>query len=70
MSDLISHLTEREKDVFFLIIEGMTSKKVAEVLSISRKTVDTHRSRVMRKLGLKNVVHLVRFAVRQGIIQA
>lgn len=68
--DLISHLTEREKDVFFLVIEGLSNRAIAKTLGITAKTVDTHKCRVKRKLGFDNAVQLARFAIRQGIIQA
>ena len=63
-------LTPREREVVQLLAEGKTSKEVANKLDISVKTAETHRSRIMAKLALRSVTELVRYAVRNGIIQA
>jgi two-component system response regulator NreC len=60
-------LTPRERQVVQLIAEGRTTKEVAQVLDLSVKTVDTHRSRIMRKLGIHETAGLVRYAIRQGL---
>ena len=62
--DPYESLTERERDVFQLIVEGMTNAQVGAVLSISRKTVDNHRTRLMEKLGLHSAAELVRYAAK------
>ncbi len=62
-------LTPRELDVFRLLAEGKTSKDIASALDISVYTVDAHRNRVFRKLDLRNTAELVRFAIRQGVLQ-
>ncbi|RJR36552.1 MAG: DNA-binding response regulator [Desulfobacteraceae bacterium] len=63
-----SSLTRRETEIVALVARGMSSREIAEKLFISVKTVETHRSNVMEKLGLKNLPELVRYAVRNGII--
>ena len=65
-----STLTSREHSVVQLVAEGYTNKQIANVLSISPKTVETHRATVMRKLTLTSSAALVRYAVRNGILQA
>lgn len=61
-------LTGREREILQLIAEGLSSKEVATRLSISVRTVESHRSAVMGKLGVHKVAGLVRFAIREGMI--
>jgi DNA-binding NarL/FixJ family response regulator len=61
-------LTSREREVLQLIAEGKTNKEVAALLNISVFTVDAHRGRIMEKLNVHNVNELVRFAVRNGLV--
>ena len=63
-------LTSREREIVQLLSEGRSSKEVASVLSISVKTAETHRSNIMRKLGIHPLSELVRYAVRNQIIEA
>lgn len=63
-------LTPREREVLQLVAEGRTSQQIAERLSISRRTVETHRSNLMRKLSLENQSEVTRFAIQRGIIDA
>ena len=63
-------LTPRERETVQLIAEGKSNKEMAEVFGISIKTVETHRAAIMRKLRLDSVAALVRYAIRNGIIQA
>lgn len=63
-------LTPREREIVQLLAEGMTNKEVAAKLNISAKTAETHRTNVMRKLDLHSVSELVRYAVRNHIIEA
>ena len=65
-----SMLTNRERCVVQLIAEGHTNKQVASILNISLKTVETHRSAIMRKLNLSSSAGLVRYAIRNNIVQA
>lgn len=64
-----SRLTPRERETIQLIAEGRSSKEVAGLLGISTKTAETHRTNVMRKLELHSVVDLVRYAVRNSVIE-
>lgn len=61
-------LTEREREVLVLIAEGLTNIRIAEKLSISVKTVQTHRTHIMEKLDLHDRSQLVRYAIRKGFI--
>ena len=66
--DPVARLTERERDVFHLVVEGYTSGKIAERLCISPKTVENHRTRLMEKLGVHGTTELLRYAARHGLI--
>jgi DNA-binding NarL/FixJ family response regulator len=61
-------LTHREMEVLRLVAEGRTNQEIADQLMLSIKTVQAHRANVMEKLGLRDITHLVRFAVRHGLI--
>jgi DNA-binding NarL/FixJ family response regulator len=63
-------LTTRERQVLCLLARGRRAKEVAEDLGISVKTVETYRSRLMHKLGIDNLVGLVKFAIRAGLVTA
>jgi len=63
-------LTRREQEVLSLLVEGRNTKEIAELLDISPKTVEVHRTNLMKKLNLKNTIDLVRYALREGIIKA
>src|SRR5256714_4887058 len=63
-------LTPREVEVLTLVAEGRTNQEIANRLVLSVKTVQAHRANVMEKLGLHDVTHLVRFAIRHGLIPA
>lgn len=62
--------TNRERELIQLLAEGLSNKEAADKLGISVKTVETHRAAVMRKLGLHSIGELVRYAIRNHIIQA
>ena len=62
-------LTLREKQVLQLIAEGKSTKDIASLLGISVKTAESHRTRLMQKLDIHETASLVRYAVRQGIVQ-
>lgn len=62
-------LTSREREILQLIAEGKSSKEIAAELGISLKTVDTHRSNLMRKLDVHSVTELVRYAIANKIVQ-
>ncbi len=66
--DVLEGLSPRERQVLQLIAEGKTSADAAKLLYLSVKTVETYRSRLMQKLGLKDMASLVKFAIQHGII--
>jgi DNA-binding NarL/FixJ family response regulator len=63
-------LTPRELDVVKLIAEAYTNRQIAEILSVSEKTVESHRANVLGKLGMRDRVELVRYAIRRGLVEA
>ena len=63
-------LTPREVDVVKLIAEAYTNKQIAEILKVSEKTVESHRGNVLAKLGMRDRVELVRYAIRRGLVEA
>lgn len=63
----LAQLTDREREVLQLVVEGKTSSEISELIAISPKTVDTYRSRLMQKLGIKDLPALVKFAIQHGI---
>jgi DNA-binding NarL/FixJ family response regulator len=65
-----SALTPREREIMQLVAEGKSTKQVADALTISIKTVETHRTNLMRKLHLHSVADLTRYAIRNQIVQA
>jgi DNA-binding NarL/FixJ family response regulator len=69
LDDPYGRLTEREREVFHLIAEGMTTKDIAQRLGISVKTAENHRGHVLDKLGVRNTAELVRYALRKGLIE-
>ena len=66
-SSPLESLSPREREVMLLVVEGRSSREIADALHLSPKTVETHRSRLMEKLGVENVVGLVKFAVQHGL---
>jgi DNA-binding NarL/FixJ family response regulator len=66
--DPYGRLTDREREVFHLLIEGRTNAQVAELLFISPKTVDNHRTRLMEKLGVHGTAGLMRYAAKHGLL--
>jgi DNA-binding NarL/FixJ family response regulator len=69
-SPVLSHLTSRERQVLQLLAEGRSNRAVSALLAISVKTVETHRAAIMKKLGIGSIAELVRYAVRNSVIQA
>ena len=63
-----SVLTPREREVLQLLVEGHTVKAIAERIHLGVKTVETHRRNIMEKLGLKNMVDLIKYAMREGVV--
>ena len=70
LEDPYRGLTDREREVFHLIVEGMTTKEIARKLDISTKTAENHRSRVLDKLEARNTAELIRYAARHGLMDA
>jgi DNA-binding NarL/FixJ family response regulator len=66
--DPYARLTDRERQIFQLIVEGCTNARIAQQLYISPKTVDNHRTHLMNKLGLHCTAELLRYAARHGLI--
>jgi DNA-binding NarL/FixJ family response regulator len=64
-----SPLTPRELEVVKLIAEAFTNKQIAEALRLSEKTVESHRANVLAKLGMRDRVELVRFAIKRGLVE-
>ena len=67
--DPFDRLTTREREVLHLVAQGSTSTEIAKQLCLSRRTVETHRANLMRKLGLHSHAELLRYALQRGIIQ-
>jgi DNA-binding NarL/FixJ family response regulator len=63
----IDSLSGRERQILQLVVEGKSSSEIADIVNLSTKTVETYRSRLMRKLGTKDIPSLVKFAILHGI---
>ena len=61
-------LTDRERQALNLIVAGRSNKEIAQILGISVKTVDRHRTNLMQKLGVHSVSQLIAYALREGLI--
>jgi len=68
LADRYESLSEREREIFQLIAEGHSNKSVADLLSVSPATVETHRAHILHKLDVHNTAELVLYAVRRGVI--
>ena len=68
IEDRYESLSEREREIFQLIAEAHTNKEIADLLSISPATVETHRAHILQKLDVHNTAELVLYAVRRGVI--
>jgi DNA-binding NarL/FixJ family response regulator len=66
--DRYDSLSEREREIFQLVAEGHSTKEIAEMLSVSPTTVETHRAHILQKLDIHNTAELVLYAVRRGVI--
>ena len=64
-----AEITDRERDVLVLVADGYSNKEIGAALSISAKTVEGHRGNVMRKLGLRSTAEIVRYAMRNHLVQ-
>ncbi|TDR19537.1 response regulator [Marinicella litoralis] len=61
-------LTKRERQIFHLVIDGITTKKIAEMLYISAKTVENHRGKILDKLKVSNTAELVKYAAKNNLL--
>jgi RNA polymerase sigma factor (sigma-70 family) len=68
LAQALQVLTPREIEILKLVAEGYTNQEIADQLTLSIKTVQSHRANVMEKLDLRDITHLVRFAIRYGLI--
>jgi DNA-binding NarL/FixJ family response regulator len=68
LEDPYRGLTDREREVFHRMVEGMTTKEIARALEISTKTAENHRSRVLEKIEARNTAELIRYAARHGLL--
>ncbi|GAC1475244.1 MAG: hypothetical protein PVSMB7_30310 [Chloroflexota bacterium] len=68
VTEEINPLTEREREVLQLIAEGQTNREIADLLTVSIKTVQTHRANLMEKLGAHDRTDLVKYAMKLGLI--
>lgn len=68
LNDSFDLLSEREKEIFSLVAKGYTNKEIGELLNISPRTVETHKSKIMEKLKLSTRRDLVQFALRRGLL--
>ncbi len=64
----LSSLSPREREILQLIVEGKSSLEIASILSLSPKTIETHRSRLMQKLRISDLPSLVKFAIQRGLV--
>jgi len=67
-ADPLARLSAREREVLQLLAEGRTGAEIAQRLSLSQKTVETYRARLVEKLGIRDVAGLVRFAIQRGLV--
>lgn len=66
--ELLNQLTDRELEILKLIAEGFSNKEVGDKLFISHRTVDTHRTNIMKKIDVQNIAGLIRFALKNGLV--
>lgn len=68
MDDPLDTLTQREVEIFHLSAGGLSNPQIAERLTLSTRTVETHRSNLMKKLGLKSQTELIKYAIQKGVV--
>jgi DNA-binding CsgD family transcriptional regulator len=68
-SNPLAALSRREREVLKHVVEGRTSKEIAQILGVKPGSIDTYRSRMMAKLEINDIANLVRFAIRHGLIK-
>ena len=67
-AEILSSLTNRETEILKAIAEGLSNKEISENLFLSQRTVDTHRQNIMKKLNVRKVVGLIKFAIKSGLV--
>jgi DNA-binding NarL/FixJ family response regulator len=67
-TDPLSKLSQREREVFYMLAEGLPNRTIAKKLFISARTVETHRARVIKKLGFNSTADLIRYALRNNLL--
>jgi two-component system, NarL family, response regulator NreC len=67
--DPLASLSNREREVFSFLVDGIRPKDIAKLLNLSPKTVDTYRAKIMQKLGIHDLVGLVKFAIQRNLIR-
>lgn len=65
----LDRLTRREREVFFLVVAGRSTREIAALLAMSAKTAENHRGKVLKKLEVANTVELIHFAARSGLLE-
>jgi DNA-binding NarL/FixJ family response regulator len=68
--ETVDLLTSRQREILQLVAEGKSTKEIAQLLSLSIKTVDTHRAQIMDRLGIRDLAGLVRYAIRTGLVSS
>ncbi|MBX7136587.1 MAG: response regulator transcription factor [Oligoflexia bacterium] len=69
-NDPLAALSTRERQIFFMLVEGSPNRDVAQKLFISPRTVETHRARIIKKLGLSSTGSLIKYAIKHNLISA
>jgi DNA-binding NarL/FixJ family response regulator len=69
MQDPLDSLTDREREVFHLAVEGFSNPQIAERLSLSPRTVEMHRGNLLKKLGVNSQTDLVKYALKRGLVE-
>ncbi|PHR65650.1 response regulator transcription factor [Pseudidiomarina marina] len=62
-------LTRREREIFYLVVAGRSSKQISQLLSLSAKTIENHRSNIFKKLNVASTIELIHFAAKNGLLE-
>ena len=68
LTGITRHLSKREEDILKLVAQEFSNARIAETLFISERTVETHRARVIKKLGFKSTADLIRYAIKNNLL--
>lgn len=68
-SNPMEGLTRREREIFYLVVAGRSNKQIAQLLSLSAKTIENHRSNIFKKLKVSSTVELIHFAAKSGLLE-